>query len=47
MSRWAKYLVVTVVSVAVLVATSFAAAAYTGRSSFCISCHEMQPYDDS
>lgn len=47
MRRWAKYLLVAVVVVVVLVAASFAAAAYTGRSSFCISCHEMQPYDDS
>ncbi len=47
MSRWAKYLLVAVLSVVVLVAASFAAAAYTGRSSFCISCHEMQPYYDS
>ncbi len=46
-SRWTKYLVIPTTLVAVLVATSFAAAAYTGRTSFCISCHEMQPYYDS
>ncbi|HZK49914.1 MAG TPA: NapC/NirT family cytochrome c [Thermoleophilia bacterium] len=31
----------------VLVASAFAAAEYTGRTAFCVSCHEMQPYYDS
>lgn len=47
MHRWAKYVLAAVAVVAVLVAASFAAAAYTGRSSFCVSCHEMGPYYDS
>jgi len=45
--RWTKYFLALLVVVAVLVGASFTAAAYTGRSSFCISCHEMDPYYDS
>ena len=47
MSRLMRYLLLGLAVVAILVASSFAAAAYTGRTSFCISCHEMQPYYES
>src|SRR5665648_515670 len=47
MSRLARYLLIGVAVVTILVASSFAAAAYTARTSFCISCHEMQPYYES
>jgi len=46
--RLGKVIVVIVVAAAVVVGASFAAAAYTERSSFCIgACHEMQPYGDT
>ena len=35
------------IAVALVVGSAFTAAAYTGRSAFCVSCHEMQPYYDS
>ena len=47
MSRLTRYVLIGVAVIAILVASSFAAAAYTGRTSFCISCHEMQPYYES
>jgi nitrate/TMAO reductase-like tetraheme cytochrome c subunit len=42
--RWWVVLVVVVCVLAILVGGAFAAAEYTAKSTFCITCHEMDPY---